>query len=68
MDVVYEKDYPADVTDYTPLVNGAKQAGVEVLMSADTALDPAKLILEAMRTLDYQPSCILDDRGALSGV
>ena len=56
LDVVYEKDYPTDVTDYTPLVNGAKQAGVEVLMSADTALDPAKLILEAMRTLNYQPS------------
>jgi len=56
LQVVYEKDYPTDVTDYTPLVNGAKQAGVEVLMSADTALDPAKLILEAMRTLDYQPS------------
>jgi branched-chain amino acid transport system substrate-binding protein len=56
MNVVYEKDYPSDVTDYTPLVNGAKQAGVEVLMSPDTALDPAKLILEAMRTLNYQPS------------
>jgi branched-chain amino acid transport system substrate-binding protein len=56
LNVVYEQDYPTDVTDYTPLVNAAKQAGVDVLMSADTALDPAKLILEAMRTLNYQPS------------
>ena len=64
LEVVYEAGYPTDVTDYTPLVNGAKAAGADMLVSCSTALDPTKMILEAMRLLDYQPK-IFDDFNVL---
>jgi|Deesub1362A_J573_1020465.scaffolds.fasta_scaffold00631_6 branched-chain amino acid transport system substrate-binding protein len=58
IEIVVDEKYPADITDLSPIISKAKDAGADLLM-AGTYFPDAILIVRTMKELNYNPKAAL---------
>lgn len=66
IEVVFQQEWPVPFTDWNTLANSMKDSGAEMVFAATASPDEAISLVNAMATVDFNPSLVWMSQGAQS--